>query len=152
MTLIQKMLIVLLASVAITVGVRAESIQASSLSISNASARATVAGQKNAAGFLTIENKGSEDTLLSATSSVASSTEIHEMKMDGNVMQMRPVESLNIPAKAKVDLQPGGYHLMFMGLKEPLKNGAIVEVQLKFQKAGLVTVKLAIQKMHAMQH
>ena len=111
-----------------------------------------MAGQKNAAGFLTIENKGNDDILLSASSNVATATEIHEMKMDGNVMQMRPVESLSIPAKSKLELQPGGYHLMFMGLKEPLKDGSIVEVQLRFQKAGSVSVKLPIQKMHAMQH
>ena len=152
MTLIQKMLIVFLASVAMTVYVRAESVQTGSITISNATARATMAGQKNAAGFLTIENNGNDDILLSASSNVATATEIHEMKMDGNVMQMRPVESLSIPAKSKLELQPGGYHLMFMGLKEPLKDGSIVEVQLRFQKAGSVSVKLPIQKMHAMKH
>lgn len=65
-------------------------------------------------------------------------------------MQMRAMKSLDIPAKAKVDLRPGSYHLMFIDLKAPLKVGDKVEVQLNFEKAGKVTVKLPVQDMRAM--
>jgi copper(I)-binding protein len=119
-------------------------------SISETFTRSTVAGQKNAGGFLTIQNEGNVDRLLSAKSNVSASMEIHEMKMDGNVMQMRQVNSLDIPSKGKVELKPGGYHLMFIDIKSPLKAGESVDVQLIFEKAGKVNVKLPIQDMKPM--
>ena len=72
------------------------------------------------------------------------------MKMDGNVMRMREVEGgLTIPPGATVALAPGGFHLMMMGLKEPLKQGAQVPVTLVFQSAGSINVELAVMAMGA---
>ena len=61
--------------------------------------------------------------------------EIHEMKMDGNVMKMAPITSLDLPAGKVVELKPGGFHLMLMDLKSPLEKGAKVPLTLKFQDA-----------------
>lgn len=154
MSLIQKMLVVLVISLLIAFIAKTQAqtttIKAGQLSISDTFTRATVAGQKNAGGFLSIQNEGATDKLLSATSAASSVVEIHEMKMDGNVMQMRQIKSLDIPSKGKVDLKPGGYHLMFIDLKSPLKAGENVDVQLTFEKAGKVSVKLPIQEMRPM--
>lgn len=154
MSLIQKMLVVLVISLLIAFIAKTQAqttaVKAGQLSISDTFTRATVAGQKNAGGFLSIQNEGSADKLLSATSPVSSTVEIHEMKMDGNVMQMRQIKSLDIPSKGKVDLKPGGYHLMFIDLKSQLKAGENVDVQLTFEKAGKVNVKLPIQEMRPM--
>lgn len=154
MSLIQKMLVVLVISLLIAFIAKTQAqtttVKAGQLSISDTFTRATVAGQKNAGGFLSIQNEGVKDKLLSATSSASSVVEIHEMKMDGNVMQMRQIKSLDIPSKGKVDLKPGGYHLMFIDLKSPLKAGENIDVQLTFEKAGKVSVKLPIQEMRPM--
>jgi copper(I)-binding protein len=154
MSLIQKMLIVLLVSLLIAFVARTQAqtpaVKVGTLTISETFTRSTITGQKNAAGFLSIQNEGNADKLLSVKSNVSSSMEIHEMKMDGNVMQMRQVNSLDIPSKAKVELKPGGYHLMFIDIKSPLKAGESVEVQLTFEKAGKVNVKLPIQDMKPM--
>ena len=152
MTLIQKMATVLVVSLVIGFIAKsyAEPVNAGNLTIDNTFTRATVPGQKNAGGFLSIANKGADDKLISATSNVASEVQIHEMKMDGNVMQMKQIDGLTVPAKGKVELKPGGYHLMFMGLKSPLKAGDTIDVQLKFEKAGAVNVKLPVQEMKPM--
>ena len=91
MTLIQKMATVLVVSLVIGFIAKsyAEPVNAGNLTIDNTFTRATVPGQKNAGGFLSIANKGADDKLISATSNVASEVQIHEMKMDGNVMQMK---------------------------------------------------------------
>lgn len=152
MSLIQKMTIVFVVSLLIAFVARAEPVKQGNLTISDQVVRSTVTGQKNAGAFLTISNSGAEDQLLSVSSPVASRMEVHEMKMDGNVMQMRQIESLAIPAKGKVNLMPGGYHLMFIDLKEPLKAGDVVDIQLKFKKAGIVNVKFPIQAFKPMAH
>ena len=99
--------------------------------------RATPSGAKVAAGYLTIENKGSApDRLVSASASIGKA-EIHEMATTNGVMTMRPLESgLVIAPGQKVTLAPGGIHLMLTDLKEPLKEGEMLRVTLKFEKAG----------------
>ena len=118
MTLIQKMAAVLVTSLVIAFIAKsyAEPVNVGNLTIDNTFTRATVPGQKAGGGFLSIANKGVADKLVSASSSIASEVQIHEMKMDGNVMQMKQIDSLAIPAQGKVELKPGGYHLMFIGL------------------------------------
>ena len=80
----------------------------------------------------------------------AETVQIHEMKMDGNVMRMRELENgLEIPAGATVTLAPGGFHLMLMGLKQPLKQGSTVPVTLVFEKAGSIDIELAVEGLGA---
>ena len=95
-------------------------------------ARATVAQQKASGAFMQLQSaKGGK--LLSASSPVAGVVEIHEMAMDGNVMKMRAVSSLDLPAGKPVALKPGGHHLMLFQLRQPLKVGDTVPLQLVIQ-------------------
>jgi copper(I)-binding protein len=135
----------LLASVFMTGVVFASNeVKVGNLRIENPQARATVPAQKMSGGFLKIENKGGADKLLSASSPASKTMELHTMTMDGNVMRMREVKSIDIPANGKVELKPGGLHLMFIDLKSQLKPGLSVPVKLKFEKAGEVEVKFKI--------
>ena len=91
--------------------------------------RATVAGQKGTGAFMRITSKTGM-RLVGVASPVAAVAEVHEMKMDGDVMRMRPVPELVLPAGKEVQLKPGGYHLMLMELKQPLVAGSEVSVTL----------------------
>ena len=94
--------------------------------------RSSVAGQKGSGAFMKITAK--ESVRLTAVSSpVAGVAEVHEMKMDGDVMKMRAVPALEIPAGGTVELKPGGYHLMLMDLKQSLTVGSTVPVTLMFK-------------------
>ena len=115
------------------------------LTIDHPYTRSTAPGQKVAGGFMKIENKGATDQLVSASSPVAGEMQLHTMTMDGNVMKMREVKTIEVPANGSVELKPGGLHLMFMDIKAPLKAGESVSVKLKFQKAGDVEIKVPIR-------
>ena len=110
-------------------------------------ARATVAQQKASGAFMQLQSaKGGK--LLSASSPVAGVVEIHEMAMEGNVMKMRAVPSLDLPAGKTVDLKPGGYHVMLMDLKKPLAAGDTVPLTLVVESAGqreTVEVKVTVR-------
>ncbi len=125
---------------------RADDVKAGDLVISQAWSRATPGGAKTGGGFLTIENKGtSPDKLIGASADAAGKVEVHQMAMDGGVMKMRPVEGgLTIDPGKTVKLAPGGYHLMMMDLKSPLKQGDKLPVTLQFEKAGKVQVTLDV--------
>ena len=107
-------------------------------------ARATVAGQTGGA-FLKLDNAGADDKLLSAQTELASRTELHSMAMEGDVMRMRQVDGVPLPAGKTVELKPGGFHLMFVGLKSPLKDGDKFPMTLKFEKAGEVEVTVNVE-------
>jgi hypothetical protein len=126
---------------------RAEDVKAGDLVISQAWTRATPGGAKTGGGFVTIENKGTApDKLIGASSDGAGKIEVHEMTMTNGVMKMRPVEGgLAIDPGKTVKLAPGGYHLMMMDLKSPLKQGDKMPVTLQFEKAGKVAVSLDVQ-------
>lgn len=114
-------------------------------------ARATAPTAPAGGGFVVIKNTGpTADRLVSARSAIAETVQVHEMKMDGNVMRMRELESgLEIPAGATVSLAPGGFHLMLMGLKQPLRQGSTVPVTLVFEKAGSIDIELAVEGLGA---
>ena len=99
-----------------------------------------------AAGFMTITNNGKvDDRLVKATSEVSSATQIHDMKMVGDVMKMAELpDGLVIPAGATVKLKPKSLHLMFMGLKQPVMEGEEFSGTLTFEKAGTVTVEYEV--------
>lgn len=121
------------------------------LKLIDAYARATLPSAPVGGGFLTITNDGdTDDKLIAAETAVAGHTELHEMVMDGDVMKMRELaDGLPIPAHESVELAPSGYHLMFMELKEPLKEGESLDVTLTFEKAGTVTLPVAIKATNA---
>jgi copper(I)-binding protein len=95
---------------------------------------------------MTITNHGaSEDRLIGGSTPAAARVEIHEMSMDGGVMRMRKVPGgLAIPEGQTVTLAPGGYHVMFIGLKAPFATGERIPTTLRFQKAGAVTVDFEV--------
>jgi periplasmic copper chaperone A len=126
---------------------RAEEVKAGDLVISQAWSRATPGGAKTGGGFLTIENKGSApDRLVAVSGDFAGKIELHEMAVKNGVMTMRPVENgLTIEPSKTVALAPGGYHLMMLDLKTPLKQGDKLPVTLQFEKAGTVAVTLDVQ-------
>jgi copper(I)-binding protein len=108
--------------------------------------RATPPTAPTGGGYLSIRNTGTEpDHLLSASSPAAGVVEIHQMKMEGNVMRMRELDGpLEIKPGETVTLAPGGMHLMMMGLKAPLKQGEKVPLTLVFEKAGKIDVELVV--------
>ena len=138
-----------LSTAAFAAGALAQNAKVGSVQIENAYTRATVPGQQVAGGFMKIENKGGVDLLVSASSPVAGEVQLHEMAMEGNVMKMRQVKDIPLPAGSAVELKPGGLHLMFMNIKAPLTAGETVPVKLKFAKAGEVEVKMPVNAMGA---
>ena len=94
--------------------------------------RGTVQGQTTAGAYMELTS-GERANLLGAESPAARSAEIHEMKMEGNVMRMRAVPRLELPPGKTVELKPGGYHMMLVDLKRPLKKGDLVPIRLKVE-------------------
>jgi copper(I)-binding protein len=148
-----RLLSPLLLTLALSGRVLAHDYKLGALEIGQPWARATPPSAPAGGGFLTIKNTGSAaDRLVAASSPAADMVQVHEMKMDGNVMRMREVEKgLEIPAGGSVTLAPGGYHLMMMGLKGPLKQGTSVPVTLVFEKAGKIDVQLSVEGLGATQ-
>src|ERR1700704_6768580 len=134
-------------AVLFAVPARAEEVNAGDLVITQAWSRATPGGAKIAGAYLTIENRGSTpDRLVGGSGNVAAKVEVHEMAMNNGVMTMRPLDKgLAIEPGKIVKLAPGGYHLMLMDLKNPLKQGDKVPLTLEFEKAGKVTLSLDVQ-------
>lgn len=120
---------------------------AMTLQISQAWSRATPPAAITGAGYLTIRNTGkSADRLVGGSTPVAAKLEIHEMSMTGGVMRMRPVKGgLAIAPGQSVILKPGGYHLMLIGLKRPLKAGERLPVTLTFERTGAVETELEVR-------
>ena len=142
---------VLIAALAVAVGFGAAGAQTGSyrvgdLTIEAPWARATPAGAKVGGGYLKIINNGTQpDRLLGGSLTGASDVEVHEMSMSNNVMKMRQLkDGLEIKPGQTIELKPGGYHLMLMGLREGLKQGASVKGSLIFQRAGTVEIEYAI--------
>ncbi|MFC3123796.1 copper chaperone PCu(A)C [Pseudoroseomonas globiformis] len=114
------------------------------LAIEQPWARAAVRGGTGGV-FMTIRNKGgSADRLVGISSPLPRVAEIHSTQRDGDVMRMRPVEAIEIPAGGSVTLQPGGLHLMLVGLKEPMPAGGSVQVTLTFERAGAITLEVPV--------
>ncbi|NBN64328.1 copper chaperone PCu(A)C [Microvirga tunisiensis] len=121
------------------------------ITVRDAWTRATPPNAMAGGGFLVITNKGStDDKLVAASAPVTERTELHEMAVIDGVMKMREMESgIPVPAGATVELKPGGLHVMFMDIKQPLKEGETLPVTLTFEKAGTVTVEMPIAKIGA---
>lgn len=122
-------------------------VRAGSLRLTAAWSRPAPPGAPAGAGYLTITNRGSRpDRLVGGSSSVVERVEVHEMKIDDGVMRMRPVAGgLVIPAGGTVQLAPGGYHIMLIGLKRRVATGGVLPVTLRFQRAGAVAVNFDVR-------
>jgi len=128
---------------------RSAAVKAGDLSISGVWARMSFGKAVNSAGFMIIDNGGkSDDRLVGASSKISKRTELHTHIMDGDVMRMRRVDGgIPVPKTGKAKLQPGGFHIMFIGLHKALKNGDTFPLTLKFERAGEVTVDVTARKM-----
>jgi len=112
----------------------ATAVGAQTIEVSDAWARATVSGQSATGAFMKIRSSESAK-LVSASTSVAGVTEVHEMKMEQNIMKMAAIPALNLPAGQWVELRPGGYHVMLMDLKGPLADKSTLTLNLVFENA-----------------
>lgn len=118
---------------------------AQSVDVKAAWARATVQGQKATGAFMTLTAKDGA-RLVGVSSPVAGVSEVHEMKMDGDVMKMRAMaDGLELPAGKAVELKPGGYHVMLMDLKTPLLKDTTIPVTLMFKDAKGAQTKLELK-------
>ena len=129
----------------------AETYKVGPIQIEQPWARATPKGATIGAGYMKITNTGTEpDRLVGGSVSFAKRFEVHSMTMEQGVMKMREVkDGLEIKPGETVELKPGGYHVMFVDLKAPLKQGEDVTVTLKFAKAGTIEVKYPVEAMGA---
>lgn len=108
-------------------------------------ARASAGMARAGAAFMTIDNAGTDaDRLVSASATVSKSVELHTHVKDGDVMRMRPVDAIDVPAGSAVELQPGGNHVMFMGLEQPFREGESFPLTLTFEFAGSLTVDVTV--------
>lgn len=143
--LISKLVAVLAVVVLASCGDGAGTYVQGDIAISGVWARPSVA--KNGAAYLTLTNKGGgDDALLSASSSVAGTVEIHDMEMDGTIMRMRRLDRLVLPAGETVMAAPGGTHIMLMGLSAPLVEGSAFPMRLTFEKAGEIEVSVPVRQ------
>ena len=125
--------------------------KAGSIEIKHPWARATPKGSEVAGGYMKLVNTGTTpDRLIGGTNAVAGKFEIHEMSMDNGVMKMRMLAGgIEIKPGQTVEFKPGSYHLMFVGLKQPLEQGKRVKGTLQFEKAGAVDVEYAVEAVGA---
>jgi len=103
--------------------------------VEDAWVRATVEGQPATGAFMRLTS-AEGGALVAASSPVAAVVEIHEMKMEGNVMKMGAVSRVALPPGQTVELKPGGYHVMLINLKAPLKAGQSIPLRLRIESKG----------------
>ena len=111
-------------------------------------ARATPPGAKVGVGYLEIRNKGSQpDRLLSATTAAAKRVEMHVTEHAGEVAKMRQLRTFEVPGRERLELRPGGAHLMLVDLAQPLKKGERFSMTLRFERAGELEVQFEVQEL-----
>jgi copper(I)-binding protein len=141
-----KRVLAALLLIALAAPASAHQIKVGDLLIVHPWSRATPGQAPNGAVFMKIENQGqAEDKLLAASSDVAGMVHIHEHVMEGEVAKMRAVEFVPLPARSTTELKPGGYHIMLMGLKEPLVEYGTFHLTLTFEKAGSIEVEVQVE-------
>ena len=127
------------------------SAQTSSIEVNHVWARATPAGAKTAAVYMTLTNKGSApDRLMSVSTSVADKADVHTTINDNGVTRMRPAGALTVTPGTPTELKPGGYHIMLMDLKGPLVAGQSFALSLTFEKAGTINATATVEKAGSM--
>ena len=128
----------------------AEEYQLDTLRIDRAFARATPPGAKTGVVFFIVDNAANTaDRLLRASTPIAAGVALHQMAVDEGMMKMRAVPSLEIRPGGRLELQPGGYHLMLLDLKQPLRVGEKFPLTLTFARGGSITVSVQVEEMGA---
>ncbi len=99
------------------------------------------------AAYMTLKLAGREaDKLVKAASADAASVELHTMAMENGVARMREVKAIDLKPGATTELKPGGFHLMLIGLKRPLREGESIKLTLTFEKAGTIDIDATVEK------
>lgn len=128
----------------IATAARAEEVKAGDLTITDVWSRASAA--KTAGVFLTIRNAGDADRLVSAETKAAAVAQLHATTRSGDVVRMRKIDGVDVPAHGRVALKPGGTHVMLVGLQGPLREGTSFPLTLTFAKAGAVVVTVSVRQ------
>ena len=118
------------------------------LQVEQGVARPSVPGQPSGAAYLSIENHGKKsDRLIAIKTPIAQSAQMHSMSMQGDVMRIREVNAIELKPSSKIVMQPGnGYHIMLIGLKQPLKAGQQFPLTLTFEKAGKLDISVGVEE------
>lgn len=119
---------------------------AADIDVNNPWARASAGMARAGAAFMEIRNSGATDRLVAATADVSETVELHTHIREGEIMRMRRVDAIDLPAGETVRLEPGGLHVMFLGLHAPLEEGQRFPLTLTFETAGDVTIDVEIKK------
>jgi len=136
-----------IAALASTSASQAHDYKLGDLTIEHPWARASIGQVPNGAAYLTIVNAGQEtDRLLAVESDVAKHVALHTHLMEDGVMKMRPVDAIEVAPGAPTVLQPGGLHVMLMGLTAPLVEGELFPLTLTFERAGKVEIEVIVQE------
>jgi copper(I)-binding protein len=102
-------------------------------------------GTNSAVYFVIVNDGGEADTLVGASTEVASSVELHQTRMQGDVAEMVPVPQVDVPARGRVEFKPGGYHVMLVGLKQDLQEGDTLKLTLQFEKSGEIQLAVPVR-------
>lgn len=120
-------------------------VKAGELRVTASAAPASIGAAKTGAAYVTISNgTGTTDRLVAVASEIARKTEIHHHLMQDGVMKMRRADAVDIPAGGQVTFRPGGYHVMFFGLKAPLQVGDSFKLELTFEKADKTEITVPV--------
>ena len=123
------------------------------LSVEAPYARAVPPGQTTSAVFMRVVNNGDvARTLVGGKSEVAEAVELHEHTMEGGMMRMRRVEGIEVPASGSVTLEPGGLHVMLIGLRRDLNPGDQVDLTLDLDDGSVLQVEAPVREVPAMEH
>jgi copper(I)-binding protein len=121
------------------------------IKVVDAWAKASLAGTTNGAAFVTLSNEsGQPDRIVAAESPVAAKVELHTHMMDDGVMKMRPVAAIDLAAGETMTMEPGGLHVMLLGLTAPLAEGASFPLTLILERSGSIHVEVAVKAANAM--
>ena len=135
----------IIAAFVINISVLADEFHVGNIVISHAWSPPSPGAMPTAAGYLTLQNHGVDtDTLLSVSAEMARSVTLHATLMDEGIMRMREQAVVEIPPKGEVRFEPGGLHIMFMGLAKPLEKGETFPVTLTFERVGPVTIEMTV--------
>lgn len=137
--------------IAATACLAAQAGWAANISVTGAWARATMPGQPVSGAYMQIQSDA-DARLVGASSPAVPRVEIHEMKMDGDVMRMREVKAIDLPRGKTVSLQPGGFHIMLMNLPKPIAAGDVIPLTLVVEAGGRQQTVEVKAEARAMQH
>jgi len=141
----------LLAPAVLVAVVLTHPVAAAEITVQDPFARASAGMAETGAAFMKLSNASAvNDQLVAASTPVSAKTELHDTIKEGDIMRMRQVPSIEVPAGGTVALQPGGLHIMLMGLKQPLREGETFPLTLTFAHAGAVTVEVPVKSVGEM--